>query len=269
MMNWASLPMYDLPEVAGPTQELWQGLAAHLRAAGIDEVPDRLVLAPRLPAHWLSAELLFSQTCGYPLRHAIRGGVRLVATPCYEAPGCEGAEYCSFVMVRADSPIRSLADLRGARVAVNDENSQSGYNALRFHIAPLAKSGRFFAQILTTGNHAASLEAVATGKADVAAVDCVSFALLARYRREAVAGLRELCRTQRAPCLPYVTAGACDAERLGRLRDGLRRAMADDRLAKTRQALLLRDVMLLPESAYACIDEMEAAAVALGYPLIA
>jgi ABC-type phosphate/phosphonate transport system substrate-binding protein len=268
-MNRASLPMYDLPEVAEATQELWRGLAGHFRASGIDDVPDQLVLAPVLPAHWLSSDLLFSQTCGYPLRNAIRGRVRLVASPCYEAAGCEGAEYCSLVIVRADSAIRSLAGLRGATVAVNDKDSQSGYNALRFHIAPLAKSGRFFAETLVTGSHAASLESVAAGKADVAAVDCVSFALLARYRGAAVAGLRELCRTRRAPSLPYITAGTCDVDRLDRLRQGLRKAMADERLAGAREALLLRDIMLLPESAYECIDEMEAAALGHDYPSIA
>jgi ABC-type phosphate/phosphonate transport system substrate-binding protein len=243
-------------------------LAKHFQAAGIEEVPDGLALNPLLPAHWLSPDLLFSQTCGYPLRHSIRDRVRLVATPCYAASGCEGAEYCSLVVVRTNAAVRSIADLHDARVAVNDKGSQSGYNALRFHIAPLAKAGRFFAETLTTGSHAASLEAVAAGKADVAAVDCVSFALFARYRQAAVAELRELCRTRRAPSLPYVTAGSCDEERLRRLRQGLRRAMADDRLREAREAILLRDVMLLPDSAYECIDEMEAAAVALGYPLL-
>src|SRR5262250_173743 len=130
-MITASLPMYDLPEVAAATEQLWRGLAEHFQAAGIEDVPDGLALAPLLPAHWLSPDLLFSQTCGYPLRHSIRDHVRLVATPCYAAPGCEGAEYCSLVVVRTNAAVRSIADLHGARVAVNDKDSQSGYNALR------------------------------------------------------------------------------------------------------------------------------------------
>jgi ABC-type phosphate/phosphonate transport system substrate-binding protein len=267
-MSLASLPMYDLPELAEATRDLWRGLAAHFRAAGIDDVPDHLLASPSLPAHWVSSDLLFSQTCGYPLRNTIRGRVRLLATPCYEAPGCEGSEYCSFVMVRADRNFRTLADLRGTRVAVNDRDSQSGHNALRFHVAPLARGGRFFAEAVITGSHAASLEAVAAGAADVAAVDCVSFALLARYRTTAVRELRELCRTRSAPCLPFITAGRCELDRLGRLRESLRKAMADQRLAATRERLLLRDIMLLPDSAYECIDDMEQAALGLGYPSI-
>ncbi len=48
----------------------------------------------------------------------------------------------------------------------------------------------------------------------------------------------------------------------------LRAAIADPALAAAREALLLRDVMLLPDSAYERMDEMEAAAVARGYPAL-
>jgi hypothetical protein len=44
--------------------------------------------------------------------------------------------------------------------------------------------------------------------------------------------------------------------------------MVDPALAAARQALLLRDVMLLPDSAYERMDEMEAAAIARGYPAL-
>ena len=56
-------------------------------------------------------------------------------------------------------------------------------NALRAVIAPLAEGGRFFAEIIETGGHAASLDLVAAGGADVAAIDAVSLALFALYRR--------------------------------------------------------------------------------------
>src|SRR4029077_15357307 len=95
---------------------------------------------------WLSDELLFSQTCGYPLTHALKGRVQLLATPCYSADGCEGASYCSFVIVPADSPATTLADLQGKRVAFNTPDSQSGMNALRALIAPIAGGGRVLAQ---------------------------------------------------------------------------------------------------------------------------
>src|SRR4051794_25323760 len=118
-MNFATLPMYDLPEAAEATAELWHGLARHFRNAGIEEVPADYTRQPELPAHWFSPDLLFSQTCGYPLRHAVKGRLQLVATPCYAAAGCEGPSYRSILLVAKSSSARSLADLQGARVAFN------------------------------------------------------------------------------------------------------------------------------------------------------
>jgi ABC-type phosphate/phosphonate transport system substrate-binding protein len=267
-MSIASLPMYDLPEATEATEALWRGLARHFIQAGIEDVPSEILRRPRLPEHWLSPDLLFSQTCGYPFRNAIKGRVQILATPCYRAAGCEGQSYRSLVLVRADAREQSLAELKGSTVAFNSTDSQSGYNALRFLVAPLAKGGRFFGKTMETGGHALSLAAVAAGEADVAAVDCVSYALFQRYRRPQLEKVRVLCSTPSAPGLPYVTAGACNPERLSKLRDGLRAAIADPALAAAREALLLDDVMLLPASAYERMDEMEAAAVARGYPAL-
>ena len=46
---------------------------------------------------------------------------------------------------------RALADLRGRRVALNADDSQSGRNALRAAVAPLAHDGRFFGGSILTG----------------------------------------------------------------------------------------------------------------------
>lgn len=268
-MKFASLPMYNPPEAPAASASLWQGLARHFRRAGIADVPDRLMVGAELPSHWLSPDLLFSQTCGYPLTHALIGQVKLLATPCYDAPGCEGAGYCSFLMVPVDSPATSVADLRGKRAAVNTPDSQSGMNALRAIVAPHAQQGRFFAQVIESGSHAASLDLVANGAADVAAIDCVSLALYRRYGRPSVTRVRALCQSSGAPSLPFITSGKASHVTVMRLRDGLRAAMADPALADARQALLLRDVMLLPDSAYEPILEMERAARRLGYPILA
>ncbi len=268
-MNVVSLPMYNPAEAPGASAALWAGLARHFRRAGITDVPDRLLEHPAVPDHWFLPELLFSQTCGYPLTHALKGRVQLVATPCYEADGCEGASYCSFVIVPASSGATSPADLRGKRVAFNTPDSQSGMNALRALIAPLAGGKRFFGEAIESGSHAASLAAVAAGKADVAAVDCVSFALFYRHGRADAKAVRVLCRTDSAPNLPFITAGEAPPDTVMRLRDGLRSAMADPLLSDARQALLLKDIMLLPESAYQPILDMEQAAERQGYPRLA
>ena len=268
-MALASLPMYDLPELRAATDAWWQGLARAFRREGIADVPDSLDRRPRYQECWLSSDLLFSQSCGYPLTHALAGRVRLVATPCYAAAGCAEASYCSLVLVGAEHPAAEIGDLRGARCAINAADSQSGCNALRALVAPLAGRGRFFGRVEVSGGHIASIELVASGRADVAAIDCVTHALIARHRPGALVGTRVLCRTAPAPGLPYVTSDAVDGEQLRRLRGGLARALADPALAPAREALLLTGIATLPLADYDRIIEMENDALAAGYPEVA
>jgi hypothetical protein len=75
------LPMYDLPGLAEVHAAWWAGLARHLRAAGLAEVPTALS-GLDTAALWSHPELLLAQTCGYPLTHGYAGQLRVVATPC-------------------------------------------------------------------------------------------------------------------------------------------------------------------------------------------
>jgi ABC-type phosphate/phosphonate transport system substrate-binding protein len=149
---------------------------------------------------------------------------------------------------------------------INGEDSHSGYSALRALVAQLHRRGRFFSAVRISGGHTASLDMVACGEADVAAIDCVTHALLDRYRPDALSGTRVLTRTASAPGLPYVTAAATSPDTLRRLQAGLFRALAEPDLAAARDTLLLVDAEVLPLSAYNRIDAMEEAARAAGYP---
>lgn len=268
-MGLASLPMYDLPEVTAATDAWWSGLARAMAREGIADVPDRLTRGEDLHAAWRAPDLLFSQTCGYPLTHALKGRVRAVATPAYDCPGCAGPAYCSVIVVRADDPAGSLQDLRGRSAAINNPGSQSGYSALRAAVAPLARDGRFFGGVVRSGGHAASLAMVANEEADVCAVDCVTYALLARHRPAAVEGLRVLTRSAVAPGLPYVTRAAADGDLLARLRGALFAALEDPALTSARETVYLAGAEVLPEAAYERILELEREAEARGYDRVA
>lgn len=268
-MAVASLPMYDLPEVRAATDAWWHGLARAFRREGLADAPEALDRRQSYKDIWLSRDLLFSQTCGYPLKHSLEGLVQLVATPCYEADGCEGPSYCSFVIVGADHPAGHVGDLKGLRCAINGPDSQSGCNALRALVAGFAEGGRFFRRVDVSGGHSASIALVASGQADVAAVDCVTHALIARYRPAALAGTRVLCRTASAPGLPYITRGRANADLLRRLRAGLEGAVADPALTAAREALLLTGIAVLPLSDYDRITDMKSAAIAAGYETVA
>ncbi len=268
----AGLPMYDLAELRGAHETFWAAIAKRLRAAGIDDAPGTLVWGRNVDDLWSDPELLFSQCCGFDLVGAHAARLRPIATPRYRAPGCAGSDYASLVVVAADSDAAALADLRGRVCAINGRGSHSGMNALRALVAPLSENGRFFSAVIESGGHLASLALVASGRADVAAIDCVTHALLARHRPAALAGTRVLCRTAPAPALPFVTRAGIDDETVAILRAALREAVEDDAdaaLAAARSDLLLEGIEVLPADAYARIAAFEAEARALGYPEIA
>jgi ABC-type phosphate/phosphonate transport system substrate-binding protein len=268
-MSVASLAMYDLPDVTAATDAWWAGLARAMRHEGIEDVPDALRRDDDVKPAWQAPDLLFSQTCGYPLMHEFAGKLRVVATPCFDCPGCDGPRYRSLIIVRADDPAKNLNDMRGRIAAANGPESQSGYSALRSAVAPLARSGKFFSDVIISGGHDNSMALVADSTADVCAVDCVTHALLSRHRPRSVANLRVLGSTVDAPGLPYVTRANASDDLLRRLRAALFAALDDPSLAAARETLLIAGAEVLPEHAYDRIIEIENDSLTHGYARLA
>ncbi len=268
-MTVVSLPMYDLPEIEVATNAWWRGLARAFRREGIVDVPDELWRGANYRDPWTRHDLLLSQTCGYPLIHELRGKATLVATPCYSAPGCNRANYCSVVVVHIDSDASEVSELRGTRCAINSHHSQSGHNALRALIAPISSGKRFFRDVITSGSHLNSLGMVSEDEADAAAIDCVTYALFSRHRPHVIERTRPLCLTPSAPALPYITRCPAKHDLLERLRNGLEAACHDPELAESREILMLQDFCVLPISEYERIPEMEREAAACGYREVA
>lgn len=261
----AALPMYDLPEARDTTDAWWSILRHHFREAGLDTTPETLTRTAKITDSWTMPGLLFTQTCGYPFTHDWSDKLRLVATPRYAAEGCEGSNYRSAFIVADTSAVATLADLRGLRVAFNAPHSQSGFNAPRAMIAPLARDGKFFNEAIQSGGHRQSMALVRSGGADVCAVDCVTWEMHRRHAPAAVEGLRVLGWTDAAPNLPYVTEINRDDDTVRRLRDGLQAAISDPAGRDARQALFLDSAVILEPSAYEVIDRMERGAIDLGY----
>lgn len=265
-MSTAALAMHDWPEVQWANDALWAFIAARLEGAGI-AAPERLDRSQSYSAPWRDPELLLAQTCGYPFATALRGTVRLVGTPCYGAPGCQGADYSSVIITSRASGIGSLGGLRHACAAINALESQSGYWALRSAIA--ATPGAVPPMCaLVTGGHRESLRAVAAERAGVAAIDAVSWALAARHEREAVAAVRVIGASPAAPGLPLISSLATPQQILATLRQALSDAITEPSLGQAREALLLSDFAVLPEATYDRILELSRAALALPFPVL-
>lgn len=263
-MTLAGLPMYDLPELRAAHDAWWRGLRGHLRAAGFAELPEALDRSLPAPALWRDPALLLAQCCGYDLRLGDPPLPCYLATPHYDLPGCEGPLYCSFLVVREEEEAEGLADLRGQRAAVNMAGSHSGQNVLRYMVSQRGAARPFFGEVLESGGHRASLAAVREGRADLAAIDCVTFGLIARAAPGEVAALRVLERSPAVPGLPYVTAPGTDAEKVAALQSALLAAVEDAALAEARAALALSGFSLLSAGDYDPLVEMAGRAEALG-----
>jgi len=261
----ASLSMYEIAETAAATDAWWKGLARCFTAAGVDAVPATLTRPGLGPDFWLRPEMLFSQTCGYPMITKLAGRVSLLATPIYDAPGCDGADYCSLVVVREDATWKMFQELRGKVCAVNGVGSWSGHQAMRLLIALEGGQGGPFCRAIESGGHAASIVAVGDGRADFAAVDCVSHATLSRHQPAAVVGTRVLCRTPAMPGLPLIAGQAASAEDVVAMREGLMKAATDPGLADARKTLGITGMHFTQESDYArlakALREADAAGV--------
>lgn len=241
----ASFGMYDPAPLQAANDRLWALVRDALRAGGQD-APEALTRGPAAywPA-WEAADLVLSQTCGFPYRARLRDRVTLVATPDHGLDGCGPGEYCSLYLVRADDARGDLVAFDGARLAYNEALSQSGWAA---PVNDAAARGIAFRAGPETGSHAASARAVADGRADIAAVDAVSWATLGDLGL-APGGLRVLDRTPPTPALPYIAAAGADA---GAIRSAL--AAAVGRLsADQAQALHLRGIVAIPAERYLAV----------------
>lgn len=250
-MPLVSIAMYvTSPPLAHATAELWSFLRQYLSQAGLEDLPEKLDRTVPYDQAWLRPDLLLSQTCGYPFASSLRGRVRLVATPVYGHPGCDGPLMRSFIIVRKDSSLGSLEDLRDTTAAINSPDSNSGSNLFRAAVAPLARDGRFFGRIIETGSHGGSIAAVADGRADSAAIDCITYANIRRFDPGQIEGIRIIAETPKGPGLPFITSGDASDERVQLLRSALDAAIREPSLAITRATLGLVDFAVLSEADY-------------------
>ncbi len=260
----ASLPMYNLPEMRSVNAAFWTALRDLLREANID-APDSLIFErPPVPDR-IGPEVLFSQTCGYPLETLFRGQAIQLGTPCYDAACCEGPTHCGLFVVRADCRARDLRDLAGGVFLLNSRHSNSGMNLPRRALADIAGGQAFFGRVIETGSQPGNLDRIARGEGDVTAVDCVTYAFWAKYRPDEASRTAVLARTPQSPAIPFVTSAATPPETVDILRTALRRLARDKQFASVREGLLIRDIVDVPAERYRALLEYERQAMQLGY----
>lgn len=229
----ASLPMYDRPEIAAATDRLWAGIRDHLRADRI-AAPDRLTRHDDIWAQWTAPNLVLSQTCGLPYRAHLRDKVTLIGAPVHA--DMPAGMYHSVIIARPGP----LPD--APRLAVNDALSQSGWANLHDWLMTRVQP---HGSVMMSGAHRASVQAVAEGRADLAAIDVVTWGFIQRFDDMARA-LEVLDTTPPVPALPFIAPAKAEPARYGNAIAG---AIAELR-QQDRDDLNLHGLQVLPITAY-------------------
>jgi ABC-type phosphate/phosphonate transport system substrate-binding protein len=231
--------MYDRPETYAANDRLWSLVAAHL-----DGAPEHMTRDIGLTELWTHPDLLLSQTCGLPFALGLHTEVHLVAAPDFRLEGCPPGYYCSAIITRTGET-RDLTDLLSQAPIVNERISQSGHNALnRFaetHGVPLAPPAE-------SGGHRASAQAVAEGRAGIAAIDANSWRMIARWD-DFANDLTVVAQTPPTPAMPFICGPNADA---ARVRQALATAIATLD-AQDRDTLGLHGLAEVPKSAYLAV----------------
>lgn len=265
-MLTASLPMYNLPEMRPRNAAFWDALADELRRDGRSDLPTELTFTRGPVPDKIGDEVLFSQTCGYPLQTIYSGQYRLLGVPTYDAPGCGEATHSAFILVRKDSRFEKPEDLKGASFALNSLHSNSGMNLPRLLFARLAGGKPFFGSVVETGSHPNSIARVVSGELDAASIDCLTYVFFQDHRPEVVDTLRVIGQTPDSPAIPFVTSIATPAEEAARLQAALFRLAADPSRRPVLEGLRLRTISMPDPAAYAGLLDYERQAAELGYP---
>lgn len=249
----------------------WRLLLDHITSDAAVPLTYMPYPAPQaLEALWVRPDLGCVLMCGFPIAMRL-APVIPIASPIPRAPWAAGRPlYRSDLIVRKDSPYRTLADTFGARAGWTVEHSQSGFNALRHHLlayrTPERRKlyGEMTGHLLTARN---ILDSVREGRIDIGPLDAYWHLLIAHHAPQLTRDIRVLTSTAVAPIPAFVAASGADKDEIVRLRAAFKRAASRPWFAPLGELLLLDGFAEASEAQYATLLQWDQAAKAAGYDL--
>src|ERR1700682_6413674 len=267
MTEWImNARMYAVtPEV----ESAWRALLEHVtREAGValSYVP---YPAPQpLEQLWSRPDLGAAFMCGFPIALKL-APVIPIAAPIPKAAWAGGrAVYRSDLIVRRDSPYRTLEDTFGARAGWTVGHSQSGFNAFRHQLLAYRTAQRPALYAEMVGNLVTArniLDSVREGRIDVGPLDAYWHLLIARHAPHLTAGIRVLTSTPVTPMPAFVAAAAAPADMVARLRAAVTGAARRPWVGPFADLLLLEGFAEATEASFAPLLEWDAEAKAAGF----
>ncbi len=239
------------------------GIQVQICQSCFDPLEDPMVLADSLDVAFV---------CGLPFvrRTRIQSGqwVALAAPVMQEHRYQSCPVYYADVIVNRASSLMTFADLAGQRFCYNDLGSNSGYNLMRYRLIQAGYPQGFFGEVLRSGSHQGSLQLIADGRADCAAIDSVVLAQALRDTPALAGHLRVVESLGPYPMPPVVAAQRLGAVRLKQLRSALLSAMVDAELRVVLHQAEIQGYAAVRAADYAPLGAMHELAVRLGYETI-
>ena len=201
----ACLDMYNWPESRDAFDRLWHNCRDGLQEIGFDAPKNLSHNGEDLTAAAHDGRLILGQVCGITFARANH------SQPTYKPLGAligvdengPSGYYTSVVIARDASA--SIQALLSKRFAVNGWTSYSGWYGLRHHLITLGLSIDL-PQAVISDAHRRSVEMVAFGEADWAAIDSISWGMLKRIAPALTASVHVIDQTLAVPGLPLVTS---------------------------------------------------------------
>jgi phosphonate transport system substrate-binding protein len=173
--------------------------------------------------------------------------------------------YYSDVIVRRDSPITCLEELRGCSWAYNEPASHSGHTVTLYSLVAMGARPGFFARVIEAGYHQRAVRLVHVGAVDAAAIDSQVLAVELRDHPELEAGLRVIGSFGPSTIQPVVAASRLPRVLKDRVRELLVSFGADPTARPVLDHGLIDGFMATDDAAYNDIRAMLATIQAAGW----
>ena len=171
----AALPWYRFPETQPILDSIWKDVVSELRAAGVEHAPEFLDHATPHQDLLKNPTLTLGQCCGPDLFQDDAMNVLPFAAPVVSAYEVAPGYYFSHIVTGKSGVTGKSTELNSPRVVINSRTSHSGYTAAKLW---LDARGIEDYTIYESGSHYDSVRELQAGRADIAAIDALSWRFL-------------------------------------------------------------------------------------------
>lgn len=218
------------------------------------------------PEDYHHSNFLFGQTCGYPYITRLYKTHDVVCAPEFNIEGSIGGQYSSWFITRKNSDKTKLEEFRGSTAVINNTDSNSGMNVLRYAVSKFACSRTFFHNVIVSDSHLSSMKLVEEGAADIAAIDVNTYYFAKSEGKIDENALKIIGQSEHTMGPPFIIRKSLNIDKVSLIK-------ALNKTLKTvepqiRETLCINQFIEVNHKDYLYTYELKQQAKNLGYPLL-